>query len=290
MSIKHFFILANPRSGSSLLRLILNGHSQITVPPECGFLLWLQPKYKLWSIANLNTNDIKCFVEDLQQSKKFETWNVSNQTIISIIDAEQPKNYLELSKCVYKSYASMQEKKPLFVGDKNNYYINHLQKLDDVSPNSFVIHLVRDGRDIVHSYREINKISSDYKYKPNLPFSIKEIAEQWQKNNLNIFNFYKENLNYIIVKYEELLENPKEVLTEILNTFNLNFENKMLEFYKENALKQIEPKETLAWKLKTLKPLDKSNIGVYNEKLTALEIQEFNTLANKSLKLFGYDA
>lgn len=289
MNVKHFYILANPRSGSSLLRLILNSHSQITVPPECGFLLWLRPKYKLWSVDNLNTKDIKCFVQDVQQSKKFETWHVSSQTIINIILEKQPENYLSLAQCVYKSYASIQEKEALFVGDKNNYYINHLQELEDITPNSFVIHLVRDGRDMVHSYRTINKISSNYKYKPNLPFSINEIAEQWQKNNLNIANFYKENINYILVKYEDLLENAEQVLTTLLNKFDLNFEDKMLEFYKENALKQIEPKETLAWKLKTLKPLDKSNIGIYKEKLTYLEIREFNSLVNESLKLFGYD-
>ncbi|WP_452231458.1 sulfotransferase family protein [Lacinutrix sp. MEBiC02595] len=290
MKVQQFYILGNPRSGTSLLRLILNSHSQITVPPECGFLLWLEPKYKSWNATNLNAIDINAFVQDVQQSKKFETWNVSSQTIINSIEEEQPVNYAALAQCVYRSYASLEGKNPLFIGDKNNYYIHHLQELDAIIPNSFAIHLIRDGRDIVHSYREINKISNTYKYKPNLPFSIAEIAQQWQTNNLNINSFYKENLNYIVVRYEDLLENPEGVLSKILDKFNLSYEDKMLEFYKENALKQIEPKETLAWKLKTLKPLDKNNVGIYREKLTALEIKEFNTIAGSSLKLFGYDA
>nr|WP_321223004.1 sulfotransferase [uncultured Psychroserpens sp.] len=289
MIVDHFFILANPRSGSSLLRLMLNSHSQITVPPECGFLLWLEPKYRLWSVENLNDKDIEQFVEDVQSSRKFETWQIKNQTIIDVIKNKQPENYVTLAQCVYLSYAKNQVKSPALIGDKNNYYINHLLELGEVIPNSYVIHLVRDGRDIVQSYREINKISSDYKYKPNLPYSIQDIATQWHENNLNIFNFYRDNTNYIFIKYENLLKHPKEVLSEILDHFNLKFEDKMLEFYKENALKQIEPKETLAWKLKTLKPLDKSNIGIYKEKLNATEIKEFNVLAEKSLKLFGYD-
>ena len=32
------FILGNPRSGTSLFRLMLNSHSMINATPECGFL------------------------------------------------------------------------------------------------------------------------------------------------------------------------------------------------------------------------------------------------------------
>ncbi|MEP5253977.1 MAG: sulfotransferase [Winogradskyella arenosi] len=290
MSIGKFYILGNPRSGTSLLRLLLNSHSLITVPPECGFFLWLKPKYINWDASNLNSKDIREFIEDVQASKKFEIWNLSNKILEKIIKRNKPKNYNELSLCVYLSYAFLSDKWPRCVGDKNNYYINHLQELDDLSPDAFVVHLVRDGRDVVSSYREINNVSDTYKYKPNLPFSISDIATEWQTNNLNIFNFYKDSDKYLTVKYEDLLQRPEVILTQILNKLNLSFESKMLEFYKENALKQIEPKETLAWKLKTLQPLDKSNIGMYKEKLTTLEIEEFNTIACESLRLFGYDA
>ncbi|QXP78204.1 MULTISPECIES: sulfotransferase family protein [Winogradskyella] len=290
MSIGKFYILGNPRSGTSLLRLLLNSHSLITVPPECGFFLWLAPKYINWDESNLNSKNIQEFIEDVQASKKFETWNLSNQILEEIIKRNKPKNYNELSLCVYLSYAFHSNKMPKYVGDKNNYYINYLHKLDDLSPDALVVHLVRDGRDVVNSYREISNVSDTYKYKPNLPFSIPDIAKEWQKNNLNIFNFYKDKSNYLIVRYEDLLERPDVVLTELLKKLSLSFESKMLDFYKENALKQIEPKETLAWKLKTLKPLDKSNIGVYKEKLMISEIEEFNSIAHQSLKLFGYDA
>lgn len=290
MSIGKFYILGNPRSGTSLLRLLLNSHSLITVPPECGFFLWLAPKYINWDESKLNSKDIREFIEDVQASKKFETWNLSSQILEEIINRNKPKKYNELSLCVYLSYAFHSNKSPRYVGDKNNYYIKHLQELDDLSPDAFVVHLVRDGRDIVNSYREINNVSNIYKYKPNLPFSISDIATEWHTNNLNIFNFYKDNTNYLTVKYEDLLERPEVILTQILNNLNLSFESKMLEFHKENALKQIEPKETLAWKLKTLQPLDKSNIGIYKEKLTNSEIEEFNTIALESLKLFDYDA
>ena len=41
-----FFILGNPRSGTTLLRLMLNNHPSVAVPMECGFAVWLHDSYK----------------------------------------------------------------------------------------------------------------------------------------------------------------------------------------------------------------------------------------------------
>ena len=41
MRLVPFFIIGNPRSGTTLLRLMVNAHPKATVPPECGFALHL---------------------------------------------------------------------------------------------------------------------------------------------------------------------------------------------------------------------------------------------------------
>jgi hypothetical protein len=40
VDVQQFFILSNPRSGSSLLRIICDSHQQLSVPPESGFMEW----------------------------------------------------------------------------------------------------------------------------------------------------------------------------------------------------------------------------------------------------------
>ena len=97
------FILGNLRSGTTLLRLILDSHSNITVPPECGFLLWLKPKYFDWKTEDINTRT-NLFIDDLLKSRKFETWKVEASEIEKIITIEKPHNYDELCKCVYMAY------------------------------------------------------------------------------------------------------------------------------------------------------------------------------------------
>ncbi|GGG53208.1 sulfotransferase family protein [Bizionia arctica] len=289
MRHKQFYILGNPRSGSSLLRLILNSHSLISVPPECGFYLWLASKYRLWNNSNLNPTDIGLFINDVQNSKKFETWLLPSEVINNVIEEERPQNYNELATCVYLSYASLHDKEPQVLGDKNNYYIKHLDELNELSSNNFIIHIVRDGRDTVCSYREIKNIESSYKYRPDLPTGISDIAAEWESNNLNIYKYYKNNSQYLVVRYEDILNNPKKFLSLILDKFNLEFEPEMLNFYKNNQLKQIEPLETVAWKQKTLLPIDNKDIGIYKKKLTAREINQFNEIANEALNLFDYE-
>src|SRR5690606_23427220 len=100
-----FFIIANPRSGSSLLRIICESHSQLSVSPESGFMEWWYEKYQTWQIIDsLNIGRVAAFVADLFSSRKFETWNMDAEELMEIIQVELPKNYAELIALIYISF------------------------------------------------------------------------------------------------------------------------------------------------------------------------------------------
>ena len=64
------------------MRLILTSHSEILIPPECGFMIWLQEKYKGWCLADVKKpGKIEEFVNDLFECKKFETWKLEKSII-----------------------------------------------------------------------------------------------------------------------------------------------------------------------------------------------------------------
>ena len=46
MKDTNLFIIGNPRSGTSLFRIMLSCHPEIIVPPECGFIQWWHDKYQ----------------------------------------------------------------------------------------------------------------------------------------------------------------------------------------------------------------------------------------------------
>ncbi|MFZ1798494.1 MAG: sulfotransferase, partial [Chitinophagaceae bacterium] len=90
------FVLGNPRSGTTLLRLMLNAHADICIPPECGFIQWWFQKYQSWSTQNNNHEDVAAFISDLQTSKKIETWKLDDLLLAKIILENKPVDYAGL--------------------------------------------------------------------------------------------------------------------------------------------------------------------------------------------------
>lgn len=291
-SQKPLFILGNPRSGTSLFRLMLTSHSMICIPPECGFIQWWYDKYKDWSQTNCENIDIvSSYIEDLKSSKKIETWKLNFLELKNQILNEKPDSYSALCLLVIKQYSLNHNNSALYLGDKNNYYISHLDILLKLFPKAKFILIVRDGRDVACSYKMMESVSDDLKYKPKLSTEITEIAQEWIENNNTVLEFFKslDKSNNYIIKYENLLLNSKNELSSVCDFLNIDYEDNMLEYSSLNKKHNLEPIETMAWKQKTLSKPDSSNIGKYKQILSNDEIIEFNNISKPLLKQFDYE-
>jgi len=288
MKVKTAFLLGNPRSGTSLLRIMLNNHSAIVAPPECGFLQWWQKKYAHWSKADAKDPAIvTSFLNDLLASRKIESWQLDQAELQYAIAQEAPADYGQLCTLVYRFYAAPEKRPRLqWIVDKNNYYIHHLKQISKVWPDAHYLFLVRDGRDVACSYRGVKELKTDSPYKPKLPQDIASIAQEWRDNNLRIQAFLKAQAagRSSLLRYEDLLNAPRECLQAALGDLGSEAEPGMLEFYKHND----EPSSTLAWKTKTLQKLDANNVGKYKNMLAAEEIHAFERVAGDVLSKYDY--
>ncbi len=284
-----FFILGNPRSGTTLFRLMLNSHPQIIVPPECGFIQWWHAQYAGWNKNNLNTEDVSRFIHDLKHSKKIETWKLNYSLLQDNIFKHRPANYAQLCSVVYLTYAQLHHKNIKLWGDKNNYYIQHINEIYEIFPRAKYILIVRDGRDVACSYKNLTKIKTTSIYKPRLPVEIKKIATEWTNNNAQILQFFENyNQQFLRVRYEDIVLNPEIELKKVCAFLNISYHHDMLMYYKNNLENEEEPQEFLAWKQKTIQKPDPGNIGKYKQELTFDEIQEFENIAFPLLSKFNY--
>lgn len=285
--ITPFFILGNPRSGTSLFRLMLNSHPNLIVPPESGFLQWWFEKYRDWKEEDsLNNDRIKSYINDILSSKKIIDWGLDSEIIFENILKNKPKNYSELSTQIYLSYKSNYKSNVLQIGDKNNYYIYHLTTINSIYPNAKYIHLIRDGRDVACSYKKIKSLKTNSTYRPNLVSDIIDIAKEWNKNINNIDN-YLNNKKCLKVKYEDLLIDTERTLFIVCEFLGISYHSQMLDYYKPEF--NDEPLSTRDWKMKTLEPIDKNNSKKYKHILTKEEIQMFNNLAGNVLRKNLYE-
>jgi hypothetical protein len=281
-TLQPLFILGNPRSGTSLFRIILNAHPNIVVPPESGFLQWWYPKYKDWNEEMLNESDVASYVEDVLTSKKIESYNFDQRKLIQFIIKERPINYASLASCLYRFYG--REKDIKVWGDKNNYYIHHIPLLCRLYPEAKFIHIVRDGRDVACSYQELEKkISPMAKYRPFLPKGINEIANEWVQNN-ELIEQELQNSNKIRIRYEDVVLKFDNTLMAVLDFLELPWSQQLQDYASLND----EPIETMGWKMNTKRELQPSQVGRHSIDLNYKKIEEFESIAFRFLNLYNY--
>ena len=96
------FVLGSPRSGTTLLRLMLTCHRHIVVPPECGFCVWLYPQFQDWSWNPRRLEEE--FVPSLIRCRKFDTWDADPEELASFVSRHRPSSYRDLASSVYAYY------------------------------------------------------------------------------------------------------------------------------------------------------------------------------------------
>lgn len=252
------FILANPRSGSSVFRLILNSSSYSVFPPECGFIQWLYPKYKNW-----NSNMIDDFVVDVINSKKMEGWDLQHTNLSTYIYISNPQSYAEVCFYVYQFYGLKLGKDVKVWGDKNNYYINHLDTISEIYPNAKYIWLKRNPKDICASYLKVNELSDDIQYKPKVTNDIYQIFGEIKENHKKIDSFLTNinKSNQICVNFEDIISKNTNTISQLSDFTELNINECIDNFNKKIYFD--EPEITMAWKGKTKERLDTSYVDTY---------------------------
>ncbi len=282
------FIIGNPRSGTTLLRLMLSSHKNIVITPESGFSIWLYPLYKDWIPKQLSRKDK--LIDAILKSRKFETWGLGKVEIVEEVNYKDPQNYVEFMSCIYELYAKKIKRSYKRWGDKNGFYIKCPEVIKSVFKNAIFIHIVRDGRDIACSYKELMKRDIDSMYKPNLSTDIMSIAKEWSNNLFHAKNVFDSmnSSDHMTIKYEDLLLNNESTLLKICSFIGECYDPNMSNYYVENKVKSLEPLDFIQWKEKTLLPIQKDNVGKYKKELSKVEIYEFEKYAQNFLEMYKY--
>lgn len=289
---KQLFIIGNPRSGTSLLRLMMTNHPQICIPPECGFIQWWFEKYKMWSLQDSSdSKKVESFIFDLKKSKKIETWKLDYEKLKKKIDSITPSSYSQLTFTVIIQYAEQFEKNYIYLGDKNNYYIQHLDIINKIFPEAYILGIIRDPRDVVCSYLNVNKLETTSRYKPNFSKDISSIANEWLFNNKQLLELIKlkGNKKSKLIRFEDLIINSENKLAEICEWLNLNYSKEMLNYAENNEKYKLEPSEFMDWKKKVNESPDVTRVSSYISELTIDEIRLINALTSEISIQYGYD-
>lgn len=214
--MKRIFLVGSPRSGTTMLQSLLAAHPEVISFPESKFFHYLLYK----KFAGKLPGRMEAFFKDeinrpelLQGFDDSQTVATKVSWFVGVLDglaAEQNKSI-------------WLEKTPEHI-----YFIEDIQRF---LPDAKFIHILRNSMDTIASLHEATRNSHDL-WGPG--WDLNHCIHRWKEAML-ISHKYAKNSNHILVKYEEILDNKVKKLEELSQFMEIEYDDKMLEFYQEKA-------------------------------------------------------
>src|SRR4051812_10323368 len=142
------FVLGCPRSGTTLMQLMLHAHPRIAVPPETRFVLRAYQRRRDFDFTSPDGR--RAFAQWLVRTKRLRVADLGLDpaSVVESVVAAPPSLGSALA-AVFTAYADRFGKARW--GDKRPGYYANLPELLRLFPDAQVIDVVRDGRDCVAS-------------------------------------------------------------------------------------------------------------------------------------------
>jgi hypothetical protein len=250
------FIVGVPRSGTTLLRLQLDAHPELAIPPATGF-------------GELAARfDGKAVTPDvlLEAMSELPTWcdfHVERDVLAEAFEEIPSFGLGPGIRAFYRLYAAAHGKERY--GDQTPGHTAHMEVLARVLPEARFIHIIRDGRDVAASRR-------GHSFAPGKG-EIVAIAAEWRDTLWRARRAATRLSHYLEIRYERLVAEPEAVLRELCDLLELSFDPAMLA---EMRTAEAEPV--------------RSRVGRWRHALTEHDVTRFERFAGGALLQEGYGA
>ena len=220
------FILSSPRSGSTLLRVMLAGHPSLSSPPELHLLPFdtMAEREAELGISQLGEGLKRAFMAlkgiDVTQSQEIVEEAIAKN--LSVAEVYHQLQQLAGDRLLV-------DKSPTYASNRET-----LDKAEAIFDGAKYIHLVRHPYAVIESFARMrmDKLvgsNSD-------PYQLAELI--WRDSNQNIIDL-AENIDtdrYHLVYYEDLVSKPREVLSGICDFLEIPFDEAVLSPYKGDRM------------------------------------------------------
>ena len=208
------FIVGASRSGTTLLRLMLDAHPDLAIPSETHFgELWAPQTDSPLSREQLLESLVGCFT--------WPDFGLAPEALEAALSQIHPFNVGDGLRSFYSLYAASRGKRRW--GDKTPDYVDIVDQVADILPEARFIHLIRDGRAVSESMARMhfNKLGQDFT----------ALARLW-KEKINRAREFSRRDAYLEVRYEDLVLRPRCELERICAFIKLPFDACMLEYWR----------------------------------------------------------
>jgi len=271
-------LLSTERSGSNLVRSILNTHPDITAPHplETAF-----PWRNIASPADLSADQRRNLVRDVLVNKHHSHHPLVDELDVDAIhervERADPKSFLTVQEALYAEYAATTDATAWVSKDPSIW--DYLDELRAYYDDPKVVYLVRDARDVVLSFKNSNV----GRYHPYFN------AQRWAAEQAVGLDLLDSEVgdSMFELQYERLLQEPESVARSLCDFLGVEYAPEMLYFYDTDDAQRAADSAGAFENLSV--PIKSDNFGKFHDGLTGAEIKMTETLAGDQLQAFGYE-
>jgi Sulfotransferase family len=256
------------RSGTTLLRVMLDRHSQLAVPDETYFVPQLADRH-------LRRVDADEFLDDV---RRVVEWEIPLEKVRSRLREGMPVG--EAIGTVYAVYAD-EEGKPRW-GDKTPMYMQNLRLLERLFPDALYLHLIRDGRDAATSFLSMPRgIVTETWMHPRTPA---DFACQWRTEVAAARRLGRRvGRRYLEVRYEDLVADVEPTLRRVCDFGRLEYEPAMVD-YAGSVDVSAKPHQ------QRLRQPPTKGVRDWRAQMSSSDVAAFERVAGDLLRELGYEA
>ncbi len=268
----HYISDSNPiiiggcaRSGTTLMRVMLDSHKNIYCGPETGLLY----------TKTINNNKLRNISRQL---------DVPYDTLLKI--KNNSISNIQFIENIFTTLQENAEKKRW--GEKSPLNVLHLARIFKYFPNGRFIHLIRDGRDTSCSLKHFpnTRVVNGEVIQLDTNNPLDKCIKRWVhdvKKGLE----WREDSRYYEVKYEDLISEPETILRGVLNFLDEPWDDNVLNYHKVSSANRA--KEKIPQNISAQKPIYKSAYGRWRNELSETDKKLFKELAGDLLIELGYE-
>ena len=283
-------VVGCPRSGTSLLAVMLDSHPELAVPPETSFLGAVACLYG--PPATVRHNFFDAVTADRLGLSNWSDFGLEKDALLRRLEAIEPFTVSAGLRAFYAMYAET-ENKPR-CGEKTPAYVFLMPELAALLPESHFIHVIRDPGDTALSWRKTWFAPSQ---------DLRVLGEEWKKYVEAGRRASTLVRRYLEVRFEDLVLRSEQTLKRICDFISLPWSPAMLDYRARGAARlerlqgrqhargpMIEREQRTSIHANLTRAPDADRLDVWRREMTADERRALEEAAGPLVRELGYAA
>jgi hypothetical protein len=278
---QYLFVVGNPRSGTTLLRRMLDAHPRLSImSPETHWIPRYFKRHRGLTPEGFVTLEL---IPKLFEYHRFRQLEIAPEDLEGLMRSGEPLSYADFVSKIFSFYGE-RKGKPL-VGDKTPGYVRDISLLHRLWPRARFVHIIRDGRDVclsVSRWRMVERALGKFPSYEEDPLST---AALWCDQNVRMGRVAGGALPpglYHEVRYEALVSRPKEEIEALCAFLGMPPDDAMLRFHEGKTRSDPGLSTNRSW----LPPTP--GVRDWRSQMTREDLERFEAAAGDLLDALGY--